>query len=121
MSAGLSRSISSFVRIVYEEIIYFLLLIKSLIRNSVICMVSFYPTDIDRTVYKINEGMLGTIKNIKVITGVIATLGMFSALLLITEILFYSAVSSDRLNFQNESALSYQQQELTGQQFSDIG
>lgn len=58
-------------------------------------------------------------KNIKVITGVIATLGIFSALLLVTGILFYSAVSSDRLNFQNASALSYQQQE-TGRQFSDI-
>ncbi|EAB2796985.1 methyl-accepting chemotaxis citrate transducer [Salmonella enterica] len=53
-------------------------------------------------------------KNIKVITGVIATLGIFSALLLVTGILFYSAVSSDRLNFQNASALSYQQQELGG-------
>ncbi|MDI5754591.1 Tar ligand binding domain-containing protein, partial [Salmonella enterica subsp. enterica serovar Montevideo] len=42
-----------------------------------------------------------------VITGVIATLGIFSALLLVTGILFYSAVSSDRLNFQNASALSY--------------
>ncbi|MEY5154849.1 Tar ligand binding domain-containing protein, partial [Salmonella enterica subsp. enterica serovar Corvallis] len=49
--------------------------------------------------------MLGTMKNIKVITGVIATLGIFSALLLVTGILFYSAVSSDRLNFQNASAL----------------
>ncbi|ELV5972756.1 methyl-accepting chemotaxis citrate transducer [Salmonella enterica] len=53
-------------------------------------------------------------KNIKVITGVIATLCIFSALLLVTGILFYSAVSSDRLNFQNASALSYQQQELGG-------
>lgn len=53
-------------------------------------------------------------KNIKVITGVIATLGIFSALLLVTGILFYSAVSSDRLNFQNANALSYQQQELGG-------
>ncbi|EIV7687069.1 methyl-accepting chemotaxis citrate transducer [Salmonella enterica] len=53
-------------------------------------------------------------KNIKVITGVIATLGIFSALLLVTGILFYSTVSSDRLNFQNASALSYQQQELGG-------
>lgn len=53
-------------------------------------------------------------KNIKVITGVIATLSIFSALLLVTGILFYSAVSSDRLNFQNASALSYQQQELGG-------
>ncbi|ECR8415387.1 methyl-accepting chemotaxis citrate transducer [Salmonella enterica] len=53
-------------------------------------------------------------KNIKVIIGVIATLGIFSALLLVTGILFYSAVSSDRLNFQNASALSYQQQELGG-------
>ncbi|ECH9446701.1 methyl-accepting chemotaxis citrate transducer [Salmonella enterica subsp. diarizonae] len=53
-------------------------------------------------------------KNIKVITGVIATLGIFSALLLVTGILFYSAVRSDRLNFQNASALSYQQQELGG-------
>ncbi|EBS8365581.1 methyl-accepting chemotaxis citrate transducer [Salmonella enterica] len=53
-------------------------------------------------------------KNIKVITGVIATLGIFSALLLVTGILFYSAVSSDRLNFQNASTLSYQQQELGG-------
>ncbi|SUG31022.1 methyl-accepting chemotaxis citrate transducer [Salmonella enterica subsp. arizonae] len=51
-------------------------------------------------------------KNIKVITGVITTLGIFSALLLVTGILFYSTVSSDRLNFQNASALSYQQQEL---------
>ncbi len=53
-------------------------------------------------------------KNIKVITGVITTLGIFSALLLVTGILFYSTVSSDRLNFQNASALSYQQQELGG-------
>lgn len=34
--------------------------------------------------------------------------------MLVTGILFYSAVSSDRLNFQNASALSYQQQELGG-------
>lgn len=57
-------------------------------------------------------------KNIKVITGVIATLGIFSALLLVTGILFYSAVSSDRLFPECERT------ELpttgTGRQFSDI-
>lgn len=53
-------------------------------------------------------------KNIKVITGIVATLGIFSILLLITGALFYSSVSSDRLNFQHTGLLNYQQQELGG-------
>jgi methyl-accepting chemotaxis protein len=53
-------------------------------------------------------------KNIKVITGIVATLGIFSALLLITGALFYSSVSSDRQNFQHTGVLNYQQQQLGG-------
>ncbi|AIR60028.1 HAMP domain-containing protein [Klebsiella sp. Ap-873] len=53
-------------------------------------------------------------KNIKVITGIITTLGIFSVLLLVTGALYYSSVSSDRLNFQNTGLLNYQQQQLGG-------
>ncbi|WP_073983938.1 Tar ligand binding domain-containing protein, partial [Salmonella enterica] len=49
-----------------------------------------------------------------VITGVSATLGIFSALLLVRGILFYPAVSRNRLISQNASALSYQHQERGG-------
>ncbi len=48
--------------------------------------------------------MLGHYENIKVITGVIATLGIFSALLLVTGIPFYLRRQQRRLNFQNASA-----------------
>lgn len=50
-------------------------------------------------------------KNIKVITGIITTLGIFTVLLLVTGALYYTSVSSDRLNFQNTSLLNYQQQQ----------
>ncbi|MEO3989730.1 methyl-accepting chemotaxis citrate transducer [Pseudocitrobacter cyperus] len=53
-------------------------------------------------------------KNIKVITGIVTTLGIFSVLLLVTGALFYSSVSSDRLNFRNTGLLNYQQQQLGG-------
>ena len=53
-------------------------------------------------------------KNIKVITGIIITLSIFSVLLLVTGSLFYSAVSNDRHNFQNTGLLNYQQQQLGG-------
>lgn len=53
-------------------------------------------------------------KNIKVITGIVTTLGIFSVLLLVTGALYYSSVSSDRLNFQNTGLLNYQQQQLGG-------
>ncbi|POT55474.1 methyl-accepting chemotaxis protein II [Citrobacter amalonaticus] len=53
-------------------------------------------------------------KNIKVITGIITTLGIFCGLLLVTGIFFYSAVSHDRLNFHKTSVLNYQQQQLGG-------
>lgn len=43
--------------------------------------------------------MLGIMKNIKVIIGVIVMLGIFSVLLLVIGILFYFVVSSDWLNF----------------------
>jgi methyl-accepting chemotaxis protein len=53
-------------------------------------------------------------KNIKVITGIIITLAIFSVLLLVTGSLFYSSVSNDRQNFQNTGMLNYQQQQLGG-------
>lgn len=53
-------------------------------------------------------------KNIKVITGIIIMLGIFSVLLLVTGSLFYSSVSKDRQNFQSTGMLNYQQQQLGG-------
>ncbi|TNV21220.1 HAMP domain-containing protein [Buttiauxella sp. B2] len=53
-------------------------------------------------------------KNIKVITGIIITLSIFSVLLLVTGSLYYSSVSNDRQNFQHTGQLNYQQQQLGG-------
>ncbi|WP_264193504.1 methyl-accepting chemotaxis citrate transducer [Mangrovibacter yixingensis] len=53
------------------------------------------------------------IKNLKVITGIIAVLVIFSVLQLVTSGFFYSAVNNDRRNFQNSDVLNYQQSQLT--------
>lgn len=58
------------------------------------------------------RGTQRMLKNLKVITGVVIILCLFSILQIITGSLFYSSVSQDRDNFQNSVSLNYQQEQL---------
>ncbi|ADO49313.1 methyl-accepting chemotaxis citrate transducer [[Enterobacter] lignolyticus] len=53
------------------------------------------------------------LKNIRVITGIIIALTIFCLLQMVTGGLFYSAVDSDRQNFQSSGVLNAQQQNLS--------
>jgi len=52
------------------------------------------------------------LKNLKVITGIVIILFLFSLLQMVTGGLFYSSVSQDRDNFQNSGQLNFQQEQL---------
>lgn len=53
------------------------------------------------------------LKNVRVITGIVIALGIFCLLQAVTGGLFYSAVNSDRLNFQSSGVLNAQQENLS--------
>lgn len=53
------------------------------------------------------------LKNVKVITGIITVLVIFTVLQMVTSGLFYSSVNKDRHNFQKTDVLNYQQSQLT--------
>ncbi|WP_210505098.1 Tar ligand binding domain-containing protein, partial [Pantoea ananatis] len=53
------------------------------------------------------------LKNLKITTGIVAVLFLFSALLTITGFLFYSSVSQAGRNFSHTEQLTLQQQQLS--------